>query len=69
MDSRFTKQIADMDARFTKQLETLDSRLRKVELDVAEIKGRKAGWQSALNWVPTGIAIVALAVAISVALS
>ena len=26
----------------------------------AEIKGRKAGWESARNWVSTGIALVAL---------
>ena len=45
-----SKQITEMDARFTKQLETLDSRLRNVEVDAAEIKGRKAGWESALNF-------------------
>lgn len=42
-------ESAEMDARFTRQFETLDSRLRNVEVDVAEIKGRKAGWESALN--------------------
>ncbi len=75
MDARFTKQLSEMDARFTRQfealdnrLETLDNRLRNVEIDVAEIKGQKAGWESARNWVSTGIALVALGVAIAVAL-
>lgn len=70
-----SKQLSEMDARFTRQfemldsrLETLDSRLRNVEVDVAEIKGHKAGWESARNWVATGIALVALGVAIAVAL-
>lgn len=50
MDARFTKQLSEMDARFTRQFENLDSRLealdgrlRNVEIDVAEIKGQKAG--------------------------
>ena len=30
-----------------KQFETIDNRLRNVEVDVAEMKGRKAGWESA----------------------
>ena len=75
MDARFTKQLFEMDARFTRQfenldsrLEVLDSRLRNVEIDVAEIKGQKAGWDSARNWVSAGIALVALGVAIAVAL-
>ncbi len=75
MDARFTKQITEMDARFTRQfenldsrLEALDNRLRNVEIDVAEIKGQKAGWDSARNWVSAGIALVALGVAIAVAL-
>ena len=75
MDARFTKQLTEMDARFTKQfesldtrLESLDARLRNVEVDVAEIKGRKAGWESARNWIATGVALVALGVAIAVAL-
>ncbi len=75
MDARFTKQITEMDARFTRQfenldsrLENLDNRLRNVEIDVAEIKGQKAGWDSARNWVSAGIALVALGVAIAVAL-
>jgi hypothetical protein len=68
MDARFTKQLTEMDARHTKQFETLDSRLRNVEVDVAEIKGRKAGWESARNWIATGVALVALGVAIAVAL-
>ena len=68
MDARFTKQLTEMDARFTKQFETLDSRLRNVEVDVAEIKGRKAGWESARNWIATGVALVALGIAIVVAL-
>ena len=75
MDARFTKQLAEADARHTKQfesidtrLESLDDRLRNVEVDVAEIKGQKAGWDSARNWVSTGIALVALGVAIAVAL-
>ena len=68
MDARFTKQLTEMDARFTKQFETLDSRLRNVEVDVAEIKGRKAGWESARNWIAAGVALVALGVAIAVAL-
>ena len=68
MDARFTKQLTEMDARFTKQFETLDSRLRNVEVDVAEIKGRKAGWESARNWIATGVALVALGIAIAVAL-
>ena len=68
MDTRFTKQLSEMDARHTKQFETLDNRLRSVEVDVAEIKGRKAGWESARNWIATGIALVALGVAIAVAL-
>ena len=75
MDARFTQQLSDMDARFTRQFEALDtrfevldSRLRNVEIDVAEIKGQKAGWDSALNWIPAGIALVALGVAIAVAL-
>ena len=63
-----SKQITEMDARHTRHFETLDSRLRNVEVDVAEIKGRKAGWESARNWVSTGIALVALGVAIAVAL-
>ncbi|MXY27109.1 hypothetical protein F4Y59_02965 [Candidatus Poribacteria bacterium] len=80
MDTRelyelLSKQLSEMDARFTRQfealdnrLETLDNRLRNVEIDVAEIKGQKAGWESARNWVSTGIALVALGVAIAVAL-
>lgn len=68
MDACFTKQITEMDARHTKQFETLDNRLRNVEVDVAEIKGRKVGWESARNWIATGIALVALGVAIAVAL-
>lgn len=75
MDARFTKQLTEMDARFTRQfesldtrLESLDARLRNVEVDVAEIKGRKAGWESARNWIATGVALVALGVAIAVAL-
>ena len=68
MDARFTKQLTEMDARFTKQFETLDSRLRNVEVDVAEIKGRKAGWESARNWIAAGVALVALGIAIAVAL-
>ena len=75
MDARFTKQLFEMDARFTRQfetldnrLETLDNRLRNVEIDVAEIKGQKVGWESARNWVSTGVALVALGVAIAVAL-
>ena len=68
MDARFTKQLTEMDARHTKQFETLDSRLRNVEVDVAEIKGRKAGWESARNWIATGVALVALGIAIAVAL-
>ena len=70
-----SKQLTEMDARFTKQfesldtrLESLDARLRNVEVDVAEIKGRKAGWESARNWIATGVALVALGVAIAVAL-
>ena len=80
MDTRelyelLSKQITEMDARFTRQFESLDSRLealdnrlRNVEIDVAEIKGQKAGWDSARNWVSAGIALVALGVAIAVAL-
>lgn len=75
MDTRFTNQLSEMDARFTRQfesldtrLESLDTRLRNVEVDVAEIKGQKAGWDSARNWVSTGIALIALGVAIAVAL-
>ena len=68
MDARFTQRLSEMDARFTQQFETLDSRLRNVEVDVAEIKGRKAGWESARNWIATGIALVALGVAMAVAL-
>ena len=75
MDTRLTKQIDEMDAGFTRQfealdtrLESLDARLRNVEVDVAEIKGQKAGWDSARNWVSAGIALVALGVAIAVAL-
>ena len=75
MNARFTNQLSEMDARFTKQfesldtrLESLDARLRNVEVDVAEIKGQKAGWDSARNWVSTGIALIALGVAIAVAL-
>ena len=75
MDARFTKQLTEMDARFTRQfesldtrLESLDARLRNVEVDVAEIKGRKAGWESARNWIATGVALVALGIAIAVAL-
>ena len=56
METRFTKQFEAIDSR----LETLDSRLRNVEVDVAEIKGRKAGWESARNWIAIGIAFVAL---------
>ncbi len=48
MDARFTRQLTEMDARFTRQfesldtrLESVDARLRNVEVDVAEIKGRK----------------------------
>ena len=70
-----SRQITEMDARFTRQFESLDSRLenldnrlRNVEVDVAEIKGRKAGWESARNWIATGIALVALGVAMAVAL-
>jgi tetrahydromethanopterin S-methyltransferase subunit G len=70
-----SKQLTEMDARFTRQfesldtrLESLDARLRNVEVDVAEIKGRKAGWESARNWIATGVALVALGVAIAVAL-
>ena len=75
MDARFTKQLSEMDVRFTRQFEnldgrlaTLDNRLRNVEIDVAEIKGQKAGWDSARNWISAGIALVALGVAIAVAL-
>lgn len=80
MDTRelyelLSKQITEMDYRFTRQfesidtrLESLDARLRNVEVDVAEIKGQKAGWDSARNWVSTGIALVALGIAIAVAL-
>ena len=64
MDARFTRQFESLDTR----LESLDERLRNVEVDVAEIKGQKAGWDSARNWVSTGIALVALGVAIAVAL-
>ena len=70
-----SKQMSEIEVRFTNQfeaigsrLETLDSRLRNVEVDVAEIKGRKAGWESARNWIATGVALVALGVAIAVAL-
>ena len=75
VETRLTQQITEMDDRFTRQfesidtrLESLDTRLRNVEVDVAEIKGQKAGWDSARNWVSTGIALVALGVAIAVAL-
>ena len=81
MDTRelyelLSKQITEMDARFTRQfesidtrLESVDARLRNVEVDVAEIKGRKAGWESALHyWITTSIALIALGVAIAVAL-
>ncbi len=75
VETRLTQQITEMDARFTKQfesidtrLESLDTRLRNVEVDVAEIKGQKAGWDSARNWVSAGIALIALGVAIAVAL-
>ncbi len=70
-----SKQLTEMEARYTKrfeildsQLGSLDSRLRNVEIDIAEIKGRKAGWESARNWIATGISLVALGVAIAVAL-
>ena len=70
-----SKQLTEMDARFTRQfesldtrLESLDARLRNVEVDVAEIKGRKAGSESARNWIATSVALVALGVAIAVAL-
>lgn len=73
MDTRelyelLSKQITEMDERFTKQFESLDTRLRNVEVDVAEIKGQKAGWESARNWISAGIALIALGVAIAVAL-
>ena len=64
-----SKQMSEMGARLTKQLEPLDSRLRNVEVDVAEIKGRKADWESAAHyWITVSIALVALGVAIAVAL-
>ncbi|MDE0015346.1 MAG: hypothetical protein OXU51_04100 [Candidatus Poribacteria bacterium] len=70
-----SKQMSEMEARFTNQFEAIDSRLdtldswlRNVEVDVAEIKEQKAGWDSARNWVSTGIALIALGVAIAVAL-
>lgn len=70
-----SKQLTEMETRYTKrfeildsQLGSLDSRLRNVEIDIAEIKGRKAGWESARNWIATGISLVALGVAIAVAL-
>ena len=68
VETRLTQQIAKVETRLTKRLESLDARLRNVEVDVAEIKGQKAGWDSARNWVSTGIALVALGVAIAVAL-
>ena len=73
MDTRelhelLSKQITEMDERFTRRFESLDTRLRNVEIDVSEIKGQKAGWDSARNWVSTGIALIALGVAIAVAL-
>lgn len=81
MDTRelyelLSKQITEMDTRFTKQfqsldtrLESLDARLRNVEVDVAEIKGQKAGWESALHyWGTISIALVALGISIAVAL-
>ena len=68
VDTRLTKQLTEMDARHTKAFESLDTRLRNVEVDVAEIKGQKAGWESARNWVSAGIALIALGVAIAVAL-
>lgn len=48
MDTRelyelLSKQITEMNERFTRQFESLDARLRNVEVDVAEIKGQKAG--------------------------
>ena len=64
LDARFTRQFESLDTR----LESLDTRLRNVEVDVAEIKGQKAGWDSARNWVSTGIALIALGIAIAVAL-
>ena len=64
MDDRFTRRFESLDTR----LESLDARLRNVEIDVSEIKGQKAGWDSARNWVSTGIALIALGVAIAVAL-
>ena len=65
MDERFTRRFESIDTR----LESLDARLRNVEIDVSEIKGQKAGWDSALNyWITIGIALVALGVAIAVAL-
>lgn len=63
-----SKQITEMDAQHTKQFEPLDNRLRNVEVGVDEIKGRKAGWESARNWIATGVALVALEGAIAVAL-
>ena len=69
VEARFTQQLTEMNARHTKQFETLDSRLRNVEVDVAEIKGRKAGWESALHyWITLSIVLVALGVAMAVAL-
>ena len=63
-----SKQLTEMETRHTKQFESLDARLRNVEIDVAEIKGRKAGRESMRNWIATGISLVALGVAITVAL-
>ena len=70
-----SKQLTEMETRYTKRFEildsplgSLDSRLRNVEIDIAEIKGRKAGWNSPRNWIATGISLVALGVAIAVAL-
>ena len=50
VETRLTQQITEMDDRFTRRFESidtrldgLDDRLRNVEVDVAEIKGQKAG--------------------------
>ena len=45
MDDRFTRRFESLDVR----LESIDARLQNVEVDVAEIKGQKVGWDSARN--------------------
>ena len=59
-----SKRSDEIDARHMQRLDHIDERLRGVEIGIAELQGRKAGFTVLKDWIVAICAVAALIVSI-----